>query len=94
MGSKLADKPAFPGHQWCGIKAAIAYDLVYIPPDHFGGRARGRFRAASAFVEPPLPITSVYVDGFNLFYGALRKPPHRWLDIDRLCRLLLPNNDI
>ena len=41
-----------------------------------------------------MPITSVYVDGFNLFYGALRKTPHRWLDIDRLCRLLLPNNDI
>lgn len=41
-----------------------------------------------------MPITSVYIDGFNLFYGALRKTPHRWLDIDRLCRLLLPNNDI
>ena len=41
-----------------------------------------------------MPITSVYVDGFNLFYGALRRTPHRWLDIDRWCRLLLPNNDI
>ena len=39
-------------------------------------------------------ITIVYVDGFNLYYGALRKTPHRWLDIDKLCTLLLPKNQI
>ena len=33
--------------------------------------------AACAFVELRMPITSVYVDGFNLIYGALRKTPHR-----------------
>jgi len=31
-----------------------------------------------------------YVDGFNLYYGALRNTPYRWLDIGSLCRKLLP----
>lgn len=31
-----------------------------------------------------------YVDGFNLYYGALRKSPHRWLDLHRWATLLMP----
>ncbi len=38
--------------------------------------------------------TYVYVDGFNLYYGSLRGTPYRWLDLERLCRLLLPPNDV
>lgn len=34
--------------------------------------------------------TFVYVDGFNLYYGCLRKSPFRWLDLERLARHLLP----
>jgi hypothetical protein len=37
---------------------------------------------------------NVYVDGFNLFYGALRGSPHRWLDLGALCSALLPNDEI
>lgn len=33
--------------------------------------------------------TSVYVDAFNLYYGALRKTPYKWLDVVDLARLLL-----
>lgn len=33
----------------------------------------------------------VYVDGFNLYYGIRNYPNAKWLDIDALCRLLLPN---
>lgn len=33
--------------------------------------------------------TSVYVDGFNLYYGALKRTTHRWLDIAALCRRVL-----
>jgi uncharacterized LabA/DUF88 family protein len=36
----------------------------------------------------------VYVDGFNLYYGSLRRTPYRWLDLEQLCRLLLPPNDV
>jgi hypothetical protein len=38
--------------------------------------------------------TNVYIDGFNLFYGALRKTPCRWVDVDKLCQLLLPSNTL
>ncbi len=38
--------------------------------------------------------TIVYIDGFNLYYGALRKTPFRWLNVGRMCQWLLPNDDI
>lgn len=33
--------------------------------------------------------TNVYIDGFNLYYGAVKGAPYRWLDIDALSRCLL-----
>ena len=39
-------------------------------------------------------ITNIYIDGFNLYYGALRKTPYRWLNLEALCQLLLPKNTI
>jgi uncharacterized LabA/DUF88 family protein len=38
--------------------------------------------------------TFVYVDGFNLYYGAVRGTALKWLDISRMCQLLLPRHDI
>lgn len=38
--------------------------------------------------------TNVYVDGFNLYYGAVRGTPYKWLDLHKLCTLLFPRNDI
>lgn len=38
--------------------------------------------------------TIVYIDGFNLYYGCLRRTPFKWLDVRKLCELLLPKNDI
>lgn len=38
--------------------------------------------------------TNVYIDGFNLYYGAVKNTPYRWLDIGKLCQLMLPNNTI
>jgi hypothetical protein len=37
---------------------------------------------------------NVYVDGFNLYYGAVKGTPFKWLDIAALCRLLLPGDTI
>lgn len=34
--------------------------------------------------------TNVYVDGFNLYYGATKGTPYRWLNIKELVRLLIP----
>jgi len=38
--------------------------------------------------------TIVYVDGFNLYYGAVKGTPYKWLDINKLCELLLPKHTI
>lgn len=38
--------------------------------------------------------TYVYIDGFSLYYGALKRTPYKWLNVDKLCRLLLPNFQI
>ncbi len=38
--------------------------------------------------------TNVYIDGFNLYFGALRKTPYKWLDVQRLCEQLLPPHNI
>jgi len=34
--------------------------------------------------------THVYVDGFNLYYGAVRGTPFKWLDLVELARQVLP----
>ena len=36
----------------------------------------------------------VYVDGFNLYYGALRGTPHKWLNLERLFSILRPDDQI
>ena len=33
---------------------------------------------------------NVYIDAFNLYYGAVKDTPYRWLDLDALCRRLFP----
>ena len=38
--------------------------------------------------------TNIYVDGFNLYYGCLKGTPYRWLDLESLCRIMLPQNTI
>lgn len=38
--------------------------------------------------------TYVYVDAFNLYYGSLKGTPYKWLDLQALCKILLPRNDV
>jgi uncharacterized LabA/DUF88 family protein len=38
--------------------------------------------------------TILYIDGFNLYYGCLRKTPYRWLNLEAFADLLLPANRI
>lgn len=45
-------------------------------------------------VQPSLR-TVVYVDGFNLYYRALKGTPYKWLDLHALfCSVLRPSNDV
>ncbi len=41
-------------------------------------------------------VTNVYIDGFNLYYGALktRFTDFKWLDVEAFCKSLLPNRQI
>jgi uncharacterized LabA/DUF88 family protein len=38
--------------------------------------------------------TFVYVDAFNLYYGALRGTACKWLDLQALCRVMIPRNEV
>jgi uncharacterized LabA/DUF88 family protein len=37
---------------------------------------------------------NVYIDGFNLYYGCLKNTPYRWLDVNKMCQLRFPNDEI
>ncbi len=39
-----------------------------------------------------MAIINVYVDGFNLYYGALKRTPYKWLDLGKLAEILLPTD--
>ena len=37
--------------------------------------------------------THVYIDGFNLYYGALKNGPYKWLDVVKLSQELIGSSD-
>jgi hypothetical protein len=37
-----------------------------------------------------MPRTFVYIDGFNLYYRALKGSPHRWLNLAALADAVPP----
>ena len=39
-------------------------------------------------------ITNFYIDGFNLYYRALKDTPFRWLDLGKLAATLFPGDEI
>ena len=39
-------------------------------------------------------ITNLYIDGFNLYYRALKDTPFRWLDLRKLGEALFPEDSI
>ena len=39
-------------------------------------------------------ITNLYVDGFNLYYRAVRGTPFKWLDLRKLAKTLFPQDTI
>ncbi len=38
--------------------------------------------------------TNIYIDGLNLYYGALKGSTFKWLDVRRLAEELLPKDNI
>lgn len=39
-------------------------------------------------------VTNVYVDAFNVYYGCTKNTPYRWLNLAKLCDIMLTNNTI
>ncbi len=48
--------------------------------------------AVSVFVTDQRLITNVYIDGFNLYYRALKGTPFKWLDLRYLTETLFPED--
>ena len=39
--------------------------------------------------------TYIYIDGFNLYYGAVRGTPYKWLDLMAMCKgILKPDHNV
>jgi len=38
--------------------------------------------------------TIVYIDGFNFYYGCIKRTPYRWLDLMRFAQAMLPRNQV
>jgi hypothetical protein len=53
------------------------------------GRKSGR---PSAYLDLLVARTIVYIDGFNLYYRALKGTSHKWLDIEAMSRAALPQS--
>lgn len=71
----------------------------YIPSVRLGGRVQGHpFEGGPCLflgsLIPPSVKTIVYVDAFNLYYGALKGTSFRWLNLDAFFRQLFPKNEI
>ncbi len=64
--------------------------LVSTPPALRLRGAKPLERAASVFIAKVI----VYIDGFNLYYRALQKPHHKWLNVQALAEALFPDDDL
>jgi hypothetical protein len=55
-------------------------------PNGFGRWAKGHVSGPYFFIGGVMKRTIVYVDGFNLYYRALKNTKYKWLDIADLCQ--------
>lgn len=60
----------------------------------FVGRDREQAHREEGSNLPVEMATNVYIDGFNLYYGAVKGTANKWLDLQALCHRLLPKDDI
>jgi uncharacterized LabA/DUF88 family protein len=74
----------------------MSYTIEYIPPitSLVGCEAVVQATASAFNWSIPPMRTYIYVDGFNLYYGAVRNTAYKWLDIYKMCQVLLPKNQI
>ena len=39
-------------------------------------------------------VTNFYIDAFNVYYGCLKGTAYKWLNLERLCQLSFPNDQV
>ena len=73
-------------------RTALWHNIV-TPPIGSTVGSRPLRTAASVFFRSQM-ITNFYIDGFNLYYRALKDTPFRWLDLRQLAANLFPDDEI
>lgn len=63
-------------------------------PGSFGEGVRSRAERFGSCFSGGMMKTCVYVDAFNLYYGALKGTPYKWLDLRALCAVMIPKNTV
>jgi len=68
------------------------------PPVSSGTGREAALRVRSLLLSLDEPVmkqrTYVYIDGFNRYYGAFKGTPYKWLNLQMMCELLLPKNEV
>lgn len=41
-----------------------------------------------------MAIANIYIEGFNLYYGSLKRTPFKWLDLGQLARRMIPTDTV
>jgi uncharacterized LabA/DUF88 family protein len=59
-----------------------------------GSTARNQGQAAIRPDQPARKRSIIYIDGFNLYYGAIKGGPNKWLNLELFFRRLRPHDDI
>ena len=75
------------------VRRLLTDHYVAIPPQS-SERGREPPQGGFAFSWSLGIRTNIYVDGFNLYYGAVKGTPYRWLDVAKLCLEVLPDISI
>ena len=63
-------------------------------PYRFDGRVETASNGGLCLYERAPLITNLYIDGFNLYYRALKDTPFRWLDLRKLGETLFPEDTV
>ncbi len=68
---------------------------MFIAPDTTCGQgSKATFRGGHCICGTFPLSANVYIDGFNLYHGALRGTSYKWLNLAVMCRRLLPDREI
>ena len=68
--------------------------LCIYHPYRFDDRVETASNGGLCLYEGVPLITNLYIDGFNLYYRALKDTPFRWLDLRKLGETLFPGDTI